>query len=106
MEGLRKLFAAGNASPFEVDREGRTPLHVRTQLMTLDDIVLTNIQYAAMYARSGACRFLLAHGADANVRTSWHGTFPTSISKRNANIVRRACSRYIRGSFHDTAAYS
>ena len=34
VEGLRKLFAAGNASPFEVDREGRTPLHVRTQLRT------------------------------------------------------------------------
>ena len=34
VEGLRKLFAAGLASPFEVNSEGRTPLHVRTQLRT------------------------------------------------------------------------
>jgi hypothetical protein len=34
VESLRKLFAAGLASPFEVDSGGRTPLHVRTQLRT------------------------------------------------------------------------
>ena len=32
-------------------------------------------QYAALHARPEACRLLIEHGADANVRTSWHGKF-------------------------------
>lgn len=28
VEGLKRLFASGQASPFEVDCDGRTPLHV------------------------------------------------------------------------------
>ncbi|KAH6711298.1 hypothetical protein BKA61DRAFT_692914 [Leptodontidium sp. MPI-SDFR-AT-0119] len=53
---LQQLFASGQASPFEIDPDGRTPLH-----------------YAALYAHSRVCNFLLEQGADANLRTFWYG---------------------------------
>ncbi|KAH7403241.1 hypothetical protein BKA64DRAFT_641243 [Cadophora sp. MPI-SDFR-AT-0126] len=54
--GLQHLFATGQASPFEIDPDGRTPLH-----------------YAALYARPEVCEFMIKHGADVNARTYWHG---------------------------------
>ncbi|KAL2063621.1 hypothetical protein VTL71DRAFT_5426 [Oculimacula yallundae] len=54
--GLQHLFASGQASPFEIDPEGRTPLH-----------------YAALYAQPEACRLLLEMGAETNVQTLWSG---------------------------------
>ncbi|PVH75271.1 hypothetical protein DL98DRAFT_593269 [Cadophora sp. DSE1049] len=54
--GLQRLFSSGEASPFEIDPDGRTPLH-----------------YAALYARPEVCKLLVEHGADANARTVWQG---------------------------------
>lgn len=72
--GLQELFQSGKASPFVIDPEGRSPLHVSlNQPLTYE--VANLKQYAALYARPGACRFLLQNGADGNLRTSWHGEF-------------------------------
>ncbi|KAH7319434.1 hypothetical protein BKA65DRAFT_102195 [Rhexocercosporidium sp. MPI-PUGE-AT-0058] len=60
---LQQLFASGEASPFEIDPDGRTPLH-----------------YAALYAHPHVCNFLLDQGADVNVRTSWYGEFSQRLA--------------------------
>jgi len=52
IDGLRRLFASGEASPYDRDEYGSTPLHM-----------------AAMYGRVDACRFLLEQGADINAMT-------------------------------------
>jgi len=75
--GLQRLFEDRQASPFEMDPEGRTPLHVR-QSSSLLGLLTNSFQYAALYARPDTCQFLLENGADPNVRTSWHGKFDRS----------------------------
>ncbi|CZT03026.1 uncharacterized protein RAG0_09920 [Rhynchosporium agropyri] len=50
--GLQRLFSDGQATPFELDPGGRTPLH-----------------YAALYAQPAICNLLLELGADVNRQT-------------------------------------
>ncbi|CZT51960.1 uncharacterized protein RSE6_13187 [Rhynchosporium secalis] len=67
--GLQRLFSDGQATPLELDPDGRTPLH-----------------YAALYAQPAICNLLLEHGADVNRQTFWIGRFCQTILERKISI--------------------
>ncbi|ETN40666.1 uncharacterized protein HMPREF1541_04945 [Cyphellophora europaea CBS 101466] len=72
IETMKELFSNGSASPFDVDKEGRSALH-----------------YAAFQGQLEACELLLQNGAQANAQS-----FIGSTPLMHASIAFRAWVRW------------
>jgi hypothetical protein len=78
IDGVRLLLDKGEASTWDTNSQGRTPLHVSfcrhrsfsssNLLVLISELVLTNYKVAAQYSHPQLCEVLLDVRADAEAR--------------------------------------
>lgn len=83
LEGLQVMFSSGSVSPFVIDEDGTSLLHVSTFRMYID--VAKCDQYAAHWLQADVFRFLLRLGLDADL-TTFYGGYHCVLPKTNNNV--------------------
>jgi hypothetical protein len=75
VEGIKTLFSRGEASPWDVDSDGWTPLHVRSCTRRDRDVpddrrnMLTQIQVGAWHHQVNVCQLMVENGVAADTLT-------------------------------------